>query len=514
MTEHVDVLIVGAGLSGIGAAATLAREHPGRRYAILEARDAIGGTWDLFRYPGVRSDSDMQTLGYRFRPWTGEASIADGPSILDYVRDTARESGVDRHVRLGHRVLAADWSSEHLRWTVRAEHDGEPVVFTADFLMMCSGYYRYDRGHAPEFPGIADFRGRVVHPQFWPEDLDHTGSRVVVIGSGATAVTLVPSMAATAAHVTMLQRSPTYIAKVPARDALDLRLRRLVGTRAAYVAIRWKNVLAGMAQYTASKRFPRLMKRMIVADAAARLPEGYDVDTHFSPDYGPWDQRFCAAPDGDFFAAIRAGTTEVVTDRIDTFTPTGIRLASGRELDADLVVTATGLELLFLGGAALSVDGTAIDPGREFVYRSSMLSGVPNLAFTVGYTNASWTLRADLVSGFVSRLLAHMDARGHRVCVPPHPGPEVTRTPLLDLDSGYVRRGAHLMPTGGSRGPWRMGHNYLTDVRGMRHGRIDDGVLRFGGPVPAGPRPIPADGPATAGSASGPTVPPGGAYSQ
>lgn len=480
MTEHVDVLIVGAGLSGIGAAYHLQREFPGRSYAILEARDTIGGTWDLFRYPGIRSDSDMQTLGYRFRPWTAAESIADGPSILSYVRDTAREAGIDRRIRFGHRVVSADWSGADARWTVEAEHDGRTVRFTCDFLYMCSGYYRYDRGHSPDFPGIDGFRGQVVHPQRWPEDLDYAGRKVVVIGSGATAVTLVPALAERAERVTMVQRSPSYIARVPSKDPFDLAVRRLLGDRRAYPVTRWKNVLTTLALYRMSQRFPTFIRGVLRKDLAKQLPAGFDIDTHFSPRYGPWDQRLCAAPDGDIFRAISDGTADVVTDRIDTFTETGIRLASGRELDADIVVTATGLEVLFLGDVTLRVNGREIAPPETLVYKGLMLSGVPNLAFTFGYSNSSWTLKADLVSEFVCRLLRYIDKRGYRTCVPVPDDPDMVRAPLIKLSSGYVRRGLPVMPGGGTRAPWRLGMNYLRDLVTLRHGRIDDGNLRFG----------------------------------
>ena len=502
MTEHVDVLVVGAGLSGIGAAHHLHTERPGTRYLILEGRDAIGGTWDLFRYPGIRSDSDMQTLGYRFRPWTAAESIADGPAILDYVRDTARAAGIDRHIRFGHRVVAAEWSSADARWTVRAEHDGAPVEFTCSFLYLCGGYYRYDRGHTPDFPGIEDYTGRVVHPQDWPADLDHAGRKVVVIGSGATAVTLVPALARTAERVTMLQRSPTWIARVPARDPFDARVRRLLGTRRAYPVTRWKNILVGLATYGLSKRFPGVMGGLLRRDAAAQLPAGFDVGTHFSPSYGPWDQRLCAAPEGDIFRALSDGSAEVVTDRIDRFTATGIRLRSGRHLDADVVVTATGLALQFLGGIALRVDGREVSVPDTLVYKASMLSGVPNMAFTFGYTNSSWTLRADLVAEYVCRLLRHMERHGFRSAVPVPDDPGMERTRLVSLSSGYIDRALHLLPGSGRRSPWRLGSNYLTDVVLLRHRRIDDGLLRFDRPAPVA-RPTGSGDGADAGAGTG-----------
>ncbi|MBU3066290.1 NAD(P)/FAD-dependent oxidoreductase [Nocardia sp. NEAU-G5] len=478
MTEHVDVLIVGAGLSGIGAARHLQDAFPQRTYAILEARNAIGGTWDLFRYPGVRSDSDMHTLGYRFRPWTDAKAIADGPSILQYVRDTATEAGIDKRIRFGHRVIGADWSSSQARWTVRIEHDGETSELTCDFLYVCGGYYRYDRGFTPEFAGIGEFRGRVVHPQQWPEDLDYAGKRVVVIGSGATAVTLVPALAESAAKVTMLQRSPTYILSLPSVDAVANRLRELLGPRRAYTITRWKNVAVATLIYQLSQRRPAMMRGFIRSQTVKQLPAGYDVDTHFKPTYGPWDQRLCLVPDGDLFRAIRHGNAEVVTDRIERFTPDGLRLESGAELEADIVVTATGLDLLPIAGIELRVDGRTVELPKTMAYKGMMLGDVPNFAFTIGYTNASWTLKADLVAEFVCRLLRYMDARGYDSCTPT-PDPAVDRRPLMDFQAGYVLRALDRFPSAGTRQPWRLGMNYAQDVYTLRHGRIADGAMRF-----------------------------------
>jgi monooxygenase len=477
-TEHVDVLIIGAGLSGVGAAHHLQAAFPDKTYTILEARDAIGGTWDLFRYPGVRSDSDMHTLGYRFRPWTRAKAIADGPSILRYIRETAAEAGIDRHIRFRHGVVRAEWSSADARWTVEAVNDGQPVRFTCGFLYACSGYYRYDAGHLPDLPGIERFGGTVVHPQHWPEDLDYTGKKVVVIGSGATAVTLVPAMTDKAAHVTMLQRSPTYVVPLPAEDALANTLRRLLGARFAYPIIRWKNVATQTLFYQLSRRRPRLVRSLIRKGAMRRLPAGYDVDVHFRPRYQPWDQRLCLVPDGDLFAAIRRGRASVVTDRITEFTEAGMRLESGAELQADIVVTATGLRLLALGGVRLAVDGRAVHLPETMAYKGMMLSGVPNFAFTIGYTNASWTLKADLVSEYVVRLLRHLDAHGHDQCVPAD-DPTVTREPLLDFQAGYVLRSIGEFPRAGSRPPWRLGVSYAHDLVALRYGRVDDGTLRF-----------------------------------
>ena len=475
-TEHVDVLIVGAGLSGIGAAHHLQDRLPHKTYAIFEARAASGGTWDLFRYPGMRSDSDMQTLGYRFRPWTEAKAIADGPSILEYVRDTAREAGIDRRIRYGHRVVRATWSTPEARWTVETE--GEPDV-TCDFLYVCGGYYRYDAGYRPEFAGLEDYAGRLVHPQFWPEDLDYAGKRVVVIGSGATAVTLVPALAERAAHVTMLQRSPSYILSIPAEDPIANALRRLLGARAAYPIARWKNVAISTLVYQLSQRRPKLMRKLLRHGVAAQLPEGFDVDVHFNPRYGPWDQRLCLVPDGDLFKAISGGRASMVTDEIDRFVASGVRLASGAELDADVVVTATGLNLLAIGGIELVVDGEPVSLPERMAYKGMMLSRVPNFAFTIGYTNASWTLKADLVAEYVCRLLAHMERHGYRRCVPVDDDPSVEARPLLDFAAGYVQRSIHLFPKGGSRAPWRLGMNYAQDVVTLRHGGLEDGALRF-----------------------------------
>jgi monooxygenase len=479
VSEHVDVLIVGAGLSGIGAAHHLQTSLPGKTYLILEARDVIGGTWDLFRYPGVRSDSDMYTLGYRFRPWTHGKAIADGPAILRYVRDTAAEAGIGEHIRFGHRVIRASWSSGAARWTVQALHGTETVTMTCGFLLMCSGYYRYDEGYLPSFAGIGDFRGQVVHPQHWPTDLDYAGKRVVVIGSGATAVTLVPAMAETAGHVTMLQRSPTYIVPMPAEDAIATRLHALLGTQRGYIVTRWKNVLMMTLFYKLSRRRPAMIRDWIRKLTIKQLPTGYDVGTHFNPAYNPWDQRLCLVPDGDLFKVIRDGRASVVTDRIVNFTERGLLLESGAELEADIVVTATGLQLLALGGAQLTVDDRPVRLPETMAYKSMMLSSVPNFAFTVGYTNASWTLKADLVSEFTCRLLAYMDSRGYDTCVPVNDDPGVTERPLIDFSAGYVLRSIDQFPRSGSRAPWRLGMSYAHDVITLRYAKINDGVIRF-----------------------------------
>ncbi|SCG36454.1 flavin-containing monooxygenase [Micromonospora coxensis] len=479
-SDHVDVLIVGAGLSGVGAACHLRRDRPDTTFAVLEARGAIGGTWDLFRYPGIRSDSDMFTLGYAFKPWTNPKAIADGDAIREYVRETAREYGVDAHIRFHHRVVRAEWDSATARWTVHAHRDDtdEAVVLTCSFLHTCSGYYRYDAGYTPDFPGVETYTGRLVHPQHWPEQLDVTGRRVVVIGSGATAVTLVPALAERAAHVTMLQRSPTYVISLPSRDVVADTLRRWLPEKAVYPAVRWKNVLLGTANFQLSRRAPKLVKAFLRRAAKGRLPAGYDVDRHFSPRYDPWDQRLCVVPDGDLFHAVAAGRAAVVTDTIDTFTPDGIRLGSGQELPADVVVTATGLQLLALGGMRLVVDGVDVDLARTVAYKGMMLSGVPNFAMTIGYTNASWTLKADLVATYVNRLLRHLDDTGQQIVTPLAPT-DAARIPLIDLKSGYVLRSLDVLPKQGTRAPWRLHQNYARDVILMKHGRLVDEGVRF-----------------------------------
>jgi monooxygenase len=478
--ENVDVLIIGAGISGIGAAYHLQERCPGKSYAILEAREAIGGTWDLFRYPGIRSDSDMHTLGYRFRPWTEAKSIADGESILDYVRATASEGGIDRQVRFGHRVVSASWSSEEARWTVTAvRDDGTEVTLSCGFLMNCSGYYRYDQGYTPEFPGIEDFQGKVIHPQHWPEEPDYEGKRVVVIGSGATAVTLVPAMAKDAAHVTMLQRSPSYILSVPGEDPVAELLRKVLPPRAAYPIVRWKNVALQSLTYRLARNRPGFVKKVLRNGVMKALPAGYDVDTHFNPKYNPWDQRLCMVPDGDLFKSISDGSAEIVTDRIESFTAGGIKLESGKELEADVVVSATGLNLLFLGGMKIEVDGEEGDLSKMLAYRGMMLGDVPNLAFTIGYTNASWTLKADLVSEYLCRLLNHMDANGYDICVPHLSDSSVEPEPILDFTSGYVLRSVAELPKQGSKEPWKLRQNYAVDLRKLRYAPLEDGAMQF-----------------------------------
>jgi monooxygenase len=475
--EHFDVLILGAGLSGIGAACHLQRSCPEKSLAILEARDTIGGTWDLFRYPGIRSDSDMFTMGYSFRPWEDARGIADGPAILRYIEDTARAQGVDRLIRFGHRAISASWSSTDARWTVVVERaeSGEKEVFTCGFLYCCTGYYRYDKGYEPSFAGSGDFRGLIVHPQHWPEQLDCRERRVVVVGSGATAVTLVPSLIADGArHVTMLQRSPTYIVPVPALDPLAARLRGLLSPGHVYSLVRWRNVLRTMLIFKLCRRAPGLMRRFFMRLAAAELPAGYDLETHFAPSYNPWDQRVCLAADGDLFRVLSDGRASIVTARIERFIEDGIRLAGGETIAADIIVTATGLEMLVLGGLGLTVDGEPIEIGSTIAYKGMMLCGVPNLAFAVGYTNASWTLKADLVADHVCRLLQYMDDAGVASCTPRRPQPGQPTFPIMDLKSGYVLRAIASWPKQGGRTPWRLHQNYIRDIRMLRHGPVDD----------------------------------------
>ncbi|CAN5850377.1 NAD(P)/FAD-dependent oxidoreductase [soil metagenome] len=474
--EQFDVLIVGGGLSGIGAAWHLQDRCPAKSYAILEAREASGGTWDLFRYPGVRSDSDMYTLGYSFRPWPGAKAIADGPSILTYIREVAQDHCIDRRMRYGHRVVAASWSTPDARWTVEIERGAsrERIRLSCNFLWMCSGYYDYQAGYLPDFPGIERFKGRIVHPQKWTDDIDHAGKRVVVIGSGATAVTVVPAMAETARHVTMLQRSPTYMVARPSQDPFATKMRRRLPLKLSYAVTRWKNVLMGMYFYQMCKRQPDKVKRLILGGVRQMLGPDYDVDKHFTPRYKPWDQRLCLVPDADFFRAIRRKKVSVVTDEIESFTETGIALKSGATLEADMVVTATGLVLVPLGGAKLSVDGRAVDPAKAFIYKGMMYSDVPNLASVFGYTNASWTLKADLVSDYVCRLLNRMDRDGFRQVTPHNDDPTLTEEPWVNFSSGYIQRALAKQPKQGSKRPWKLHQNYALDLLSLRYGSVRD----------------------------------------
>ncbi|MEO5653066.1 MAG: NAD(P)/FAD-dependent oxidoreductase [Marmoricola sp.] len=461
-TEHLDVVIVGAGLSGIGAGYRLAEQLPEKSWAILEARDSLGGTWDLFRYPGVRSDSDMFTLGYEFKPWTAAKSIADGPTILDYLHETAAEFGIDQSIRYRTRVVAADWSSAQTRWTLTLETEHGQRTLTCAFLYACSGYYDYAEGHSPVFPGIEDFAGDVVHPQFWPEKLEYAGKRVVIIGSGATAVTLVPAMAGTAAKVTMLQRSPTWISPIPGVDKLADKLRERLPAAAAHRLIRTKNILFQTGVYQFCQRFPKRARKMMLGVNERLLKDPDLVAEHFTPSYDPWDQRLCAVPDGDLFGSLRRGEADVVTDVIETFVPEGIRLVSGRVLEADVVVTATGLKLQMLGGITVSFDGEPVVLNEQFVWQGAMMTGMPNFAFCIGYTNASWTLRADLTHRLVCKVLRHLEDND-LVAAVPEADARLQGRPLLDLGSGYVQRSIGDLPRQGDRGPWRVRQNYLLD---------------------------------------------------
>ena len=477
--EYFDVIIVGAGLSGIGAGVHLRQQCPGKTFAILEGRAAIGGTWDLFRYPGIRSDSDMHTLGYNFKPWKNPRAIADGPSIRAYVQEAAAEYGVIPHIRFKHLVRRLSWSSGDALWTVEADHDGRAVLLTARYLMMCAGYYRYSAGYTPEFAGVSRFKGKLIHPQLWPEDLDYEGKRVVVIGSGATAVTLVPAMADKAAQVTMLQRSPTYMVSLPAADRVANWLRRLLPLSLAYRLTRWKNVLLQLIFFNFARAFPGRTKKRLLDLIREQLGSEYDLATHFTPQYNPWDERLCVVPDNDFFEAIKAGKVSVVTDHVASFTETGLRLQSGKELEADIIITATGLELQFVGGAELTVDERRIEIGKAVLYKGLMFSGVPNLASVFGYTNASWTLRADLLAEYFCRLINFMDAHGYVQARPKEHDPALPVEPLGNLTSGYFKRAADRLPRQGVKGPWRNPQNYAFDIFRFRFGAIKDNVLEF-----------------------------------
>ena len=491
--EHFDVVIVGAGLSGIAAGYHLRTSCPDRTYAILERRDTIGGTWDLFRYPGIRSDSDMYTLGYSFRPWNDPQAIADGPAILRYVHETAAEYGITDKIRFGHHVKRASWSTAEARWTVETERTdtAEPCRFTCNFLFMCSGYYNYDQGYTPEFVGADTFRGRIAHPQHWTEDIAYANKRVVVIGSGATAVTLVPEMAKTAAHVTMLQRSPTYIVAMPSEDHLANLLRRFLPNSLVYRLTRWRNVVLGLGFFWFCRRYPERARAFLLGRVRATLGPDYDVEQHFSPHYNPWQQRMCLAPDNDFFAALKTDRASVVTDHSDRFTERGIRLRSGEELGADLIVTATGLNLQLLGGLEVTVDGERTDFSKTLTYKGLMFSNVPNMALVSGYTNTSWTLKCDLTCEYVCRLLNHMQAKGYDQCCPRPHDPDIELEPLLDFTSGYIQRAIDAFPKQTSQVPWKAYQNYMRDVWSVAYGSIEDGALEFTR-LPSAPRQVPA----------------------
>ncbi|BEH16452.1 MULTISPECIES: flavin-containing monooxygenase [Marinobacter] len=481
--QHYDVLIIGAGVSGIGMACHLKRECPGKRFAVLERRQSLGGTWDLFRYPGIRSDSDMFTFGYNFRPWTGGKVLADGASIKQYVADTARENDVERNIRYGVAVKTADWSSEEKCWNLTAvnEKTGEAETYTASFLVGCTGYYNYDQGYKPDFPGEQDFKGQVVHPQHWPENLDYTGKKVVVIGSGATAITLVPTMAEKAAHVTMLQRSPTYLMPLPSTDKVTLALQKVLPEKAAYRLTRARNISISRLLYERSRKSPKAMRRLFLSVIKRQLKGKADM-RHFTPNYNPWDQRLCVVKDGDLFDAIKAGTASIKTDHIERFTDTGIRLKSGEELEADIIIPATGLDIQMLGGIQPTVDGQGVVLKEKVIYKNVMVEGMPNAAMIFGYTNISWTLKADIASEYLCRLINHMDRKGYQVVVPRDTENSLGNDTILgSLDAGYIKRAEDRLPRQGTHGPWKASQNYLKDVKILRFEPIEDGYLEFDG---------------------------------
>ena len=477
--DHFDVLIVGVGISGIGAAYHIQHRCPDKTYAILEGRERIGGTWDLFKYPGIRSDSDMHTMGFSFKPWRSNKSIADGSSILQYVNETAEENGLLKHTKLNHQATHANWSSEDAAWSVRVSVDGQTRGYTCNFLFTCSGYYNYRKGYEPDFPGRADFGGTVMHPQFWDESYDYAGQNVVVIGSGATAVTLVPEIAKTAHQVTMLQRSPTYMVSAPDEDRISNKLKSLFAPKLAYALTRWKNILLGIAFYRFCQSFPQKAAAVILKGVRAAMGPDYDVGTHFTPRYKPWDQRMCLVPNSDFFEAVKNRRAAIVTDEIDAFTSHGIQLRSGQHIEADLIVTATGLDLSILSDIQFSVDGALVKPGECTAYKSMMLAGVPNLGFSMGYTNASWTLKCDLTCGYVVRLLNHMRRHGYSQVTPRMRDQSVQKEPMLNLTSGYVMRSAYKLPKQGHKAPWKLNQNYLLDILNLRLRSLEDDSLEF-----------------------------------
>jgi monooxygenase len=479
LTGHVDVLIVGAGISGIGFGHYLVTMQPGRTFALVDSRDAIGGTWDLFRYPGIRSDSDLHTFGYEFKPWTSDNAIADAHEILDYLHEVIEEDSLAERIYLQHKVIRADFCSDTARWTVVLERDGGQSEVTCDWLFGATGYYDYAAGHNPHFEGREDFEGVIVHPQFWPEDLDYQGKEVVVIGSGATAVTLIPAMADDTAHITMLQRSPTYVMPLPRRDPIANGLRKVLPDKTAYKITREINKFRQRLIYTMGQRHPKVVRRVIRGLNARALPRGYDLDTHFKPVYKPWDQRLCVVPDSDLFKAISAGKASVVTDKIVRFTETGILLESGRELKADIIVTATGLKLLPFGGIQMSVDGNVQDPHESLVYKSFMVSGIPNFAFAFGYTNSSWTLKVDLISEHLCQLMSYIDQHGYTTVVPVCDDPTIEKRPMLDFPAGYILRSIELFPQQGMTGPWTVEMNFRADHARLRKGPVEDTALRF-----------------------------------
>ena len=479
-STHLDLLIVGAGISGIAAAYHLQKDCPKRSFAILEARDALGGTWDFFKYPGLRSDSDLYTFGFSFKPWTSDKAIADAATILAYLKETAAEFGIDKRIRYRQRVVDASWNSQDALWTVTVDVGATrpPINYTCNYLYMCSGYYSYDKGHTPHFEGIDDYKGRIVHPQNWPTDLGYTNRKIVVIGSGATAVTLVPELAKTASHVTMLQRSPTYIVARPSQDAIATWLRKRLPGGLAHTLTRWKNVLLAIAFYKYARSYPDKMTAMIRKGTEHQLGSDFDIETHFKPTYKPWDQRLCLVPDGDLFEALRKGRASIATDRIVRLTRDGLELASGAHLGADIIVTATGLELVMLSGIAVNVDGTPVDIAKQLIYKGMMLSGIPNFAFALGYTNASWTLKCELTAKFVCRLLNRMEQRNETYCFPKR-GAKDEVEPALDFTSGYVQRAVDILPKQGTKAPWKLHQNYAIDLFNFKFGRLDDGAMRF-----------------------------------
>jgi cation diffusion facilitator CzcD-associated flavoprotein CzcO len=477
--EHVDVLIVGAGLSGIGAAYYIQTYCPKKSFAILEAREALGGTWDLFRYPGIRSDSDMYTLGYTFYPWKNPKAIADGESILNYLHETADAFNLKPKIRYKHRVCGMSWSSETSLWTATIQHGDETLQMTCNFVYFCMGYYDYDAGYTPQWQGIEQYKGRIVHPQKWDATLDYAGKSVIVIGSGATAVTLVPALAQKAAHVTMLQRTPSYVVNLPSEDKLANWMQRNLPAKFAYTFTRWKVILLNMVFYVLSRRYPQAIKRFIMRGVRDAVGEDYDVEKHFNPPYNPWDQRLCMVPDGDLFESIKTGNVTVVTDSIQSFTERGVHLASGKELEADIIVTATGLVMQLAKAGEIVVDGEVIPLSKTMSYKGTMISDVPNMAFAFGYTNASWTLKCELSSRYVCRLLNHMDAHGYKVAMPLQNDPTIQPEPVVNFTSGYVQRALSALPQQGSKSPWKLYQNYIFDLMTMQYGKVEDGVMGF-----------------------------------
>ncbi len=477
-TAHFDVLIIGAGVSGVAAAYYIQERCPNKTYAVLEGRDAIGGTWDLFRYPGIRSDSDLYTFGYSFRPWLDDKAFANGDKIKTYVEDTARENGIDQHIRFGHKGISANWDSAEALWTVTSLSDGAEKTFTCNVLYMCSGYYDYTKGYLPKWDGTGDFAGQIIHPQSWPEDLDYAGKKIVVIGSGATAITLIPSLAETAAHVTMLQRSPTYIVEMPAVDPMVKITRKMFGSKASHKLMRWKNILRTIFYYQLARKFPQYMKSQVMKGAQTAIGPDFDVKRHLNPTYDPWDQRVCIDKDGDMFAALRSGKASITTDSISAFTPTGLALESGETLEADIIVTATGLNMQLMGGLELSLNGNPVHMPDTYMYKGMMFSGLPNLFYSIGYTNASWTLKCELIARYACRLINEMDRSGNSI-ITPVLGDDIEPEPAVNLQSGYVFRAESILPKQGKQTPWRVHQNYVLDKISLGIGSLRDKVMTF-----------------------------------